>query len=112
MTSTLIDNIEPLAKPDSELVNVALLLENGPFSWIGKPAPASVIRIDAEGRCVIPGFVDSHSHLMFAGDRSEDSKRVWLSGYIRPEEFARQLIEPARRPMPNSFPRDQESWTK
>jgi imidazolonepropionase len=29
-------------------------------------------RIDAEGRCVIPGFVDSHTHLVFAGDRSDE----------------------------------------
>jgi imidazolonepropionase len=29
-------------------------------------------RIDADGRCVIPGFVDSHTHLVFAGDRSEE----------------------------------------
>src|SRR5262245_46853571 len=27
---------------------------------------------DAGGRCVIPGFVDSHTHLVFAGDRSEE----------------------------------------
>src|SRR4051794_27365298 len=29
-------------------------------------------RFDAAGRCVIPGFVDSHTHLVFAGDRSEE----------------------------------------
>ena len=29
-------------------------------------------RIDADGRCVIPGFVDSHTHLVFAGDRSAE----------------------------------------
>jgi imidazolonepropionase len=29
-------------------------------------------RIDADGRCVIPGFVDSHTHLVFAGDRSDE----------------------------------------
>ena len=29
-------------------------------------------RLDAAGRCVIPGFVDSHTHLVFAGDRSEE----------------------------------------
>jgi imidazolonepropionase len=29
-------------------------------------------RIDVDGRCVIPGFVDSHTHLDFAGDRSEE----------------------------------------
>ena len=29
-------------------------------------------RIDVGGRCVIPGFVDSHTHLVFAGDRAEE----------------------------------------
>ena len=29
-------------------------------------------RIDAGGRCVIPGFVDSHTHLVFAGDRGDE----------------------------------------
>ena len=29
-------------------------------------------RLDAAGRCVIPGFVDSHTHLVFAGDRAEE----------------------------------------
>ena len=35
-------------------------------------APAADRRIDAGGRCVLPGFVDSHTHLVFAGDRSEE----------------------------------------
>ncbi len=37
--------------------------------------PAGAIadeRLDAAGRCVIPGFVDSHTHLVFAGDRAEE----------------------------------------
>jgi imidazolonepropionase len=36
------------------------------------PAPAGDDRVDAEGRCAIPGFVDSHTHLVFAGDRSAE----------------------------------------
>ncbi|MET0146841.1 MAG: imidazolonepropionase [Ilumatobacteraceae bacterium] len=37
----------------------------------GRP-PAADDRIDAAGRCVIPGFVDSHTHLVFAGDRAAE----------------------------------------
>ena len=34
--------------------------------------PAADERLDVGGRCVIPGFVDSHTHLVFAGDRAEE----------------------------------------
>ena len=53
--------------------DAALVLEHGRVAAI-EPAgqgPADE-RIDAGGRCVIPGFVDSHTHLVFAGDRSEE----------------------------------------
>ncbi len=36
------------------------------------PAPPADERINAGGRCVIPGFVDSHTHLVFAGDRAAE----------------------------------------
>ncbi len=34
--------------------------------------PADWPELDAEGRAVIPGFVDAHTHLVFAGDRAEE----------------------------------------
>ena len=42
--------------------------------WIGAAAdaPAADTRIDVAGRSIIPGFVDSHSHLVFAGDRATE----------------------------------------
>ncbi|GAA1185509.1 imidazolonepropionase [Ornithinimicrobium humiphilum] len=42
--------------------------------WVGHAAaaPAADWAIDLEGRSVVPGFVDSHSHLVFAGDRSAE----------------------------------------
>jgi imidazolonepropionase len=42
--------------------------------WVGPAdqAPAADWAIDLEGRSVVPGFVDSHSHLVFAGDRSAE----------------------------------------
>ncbi|MBF9133399.1 imidazolonepropionase [Plantactinospora sp. S1510] len=52
----------------------ALLVEDGEVAWIGpaRYAPAAARRIDADGRAVLPGFVDSHAHLVFAGDRAAE----------------------------------------
>jgi imidazolonepropionase len=52
----------------------ALVMTDGLIAWIGPAAdaPAADRRVDVGGRAVIPGFVDSHSHLVFAGDRSRE----------------------------------------
>ncbi|WP_375425426.1 imidazolonepropionase [uncultured Friedmanniella sp.] len=52
----------------------ALVAEDGLIGWIGpaSQAPACDRRIDLEGRSVVPGFVDAHTHLIFAGDRSAE----------------------------------------
>jgi imidazolonepropionase len=52
----------------------AVVVERGRVAWTGRAtdAPAADTRHHLEGRVVIPGFVDSHSHLLFAGDRSEE----------------------------------------
>jgi imidazolonepropionase len=54
--------------------NAALVVENGMIAWIGSAAdtPAADARIDVAGRAIVPGFVDSHSHLIFAGDRATE----------------------------------------
>lgn len=88
MTSTLIDNIGLLVTADAELANAAVVVEDGIISWVGASSPAADERIDAGGRCMIPGFVDSHSHLMFAGDRADEFEarmagRSYSAGGIR-----------------------------
>jgi imidazolonepropionase len=52
----------------------ALLVEEGRVAWIGaaRYAPAADRRIDVDGAAVLPGFVDSHAHLVFAGDRAAE----------------------------------------
>ena len=80
--SLLLDNIGLLVTGDPEhgdgplgtLTDVALVAEGGDVVWIGprSEAPAADRRLDAGGGCVLPGFVDSHSHLVFAGDRSAE----------------------------------------
>lgn len=56
--------------------DAAVVVEQGRVAWVGKAseAPEQVDgpRIDAEGRAAIPGFVDSHAHPVFAGERSEE----------------------------------------
>src|SRR4051812_29975774 len=75
----LIDNIGTLVTNDPEIGTVhdaALVFEAGVVTYAGPrgavPEGADGERIDAAGRAVIPGFVDSHGHLVFAGDRAHE----------------------------------------
>ena len=76
---TLITNIGELSTcTDAGILrDAAILIENGRIAWVG-PAdhaptdPAGYTEVDAGGRAVIPGFVDSHSHLVFGGDRAAE----------------------------------------
>ncbi len=56
------------------VADAALVIENGRIAWTGSAAqaPAADKRIDAAGCAVLPGFVDSHAHLVFAGERSAE----------------------------------------
>lgn len=75
--STLITNIGELMTQDLEhrvLKDAAIVFEGERIAWIGpsKDAPVADTKINAEGRAVLPGWVDSHSHLVFAGDRTAE----------------------------------------
>src|SRR5205807_116170 len=52
--------------------NAALVVEDGRVAWAGPTAaaPDADERYEAGGRAVLPGFVDSHAHLVFDGDRA------------------------------------------
>jgi imidazolonepropionase len=77
MTSVLVTGIGQLVSWDEERPvrdDAAVVLQDGVVAWIGDApdAPDADERIDADGSAVIPGFVDSHSHLVFAGDRADE----------------------------------------
>jgi imidazolonepropionase len=81
VTSTVITNIGQLVTnaPDGRdllgtIDDAALVVEGSSVAWVGAAvdAPAADTHVDAGGRAVLPGFVDSHSHLVFAGDRSAE----------------------------------------
>ena len=80
MTATVIDRIGLLATNDPELGegplgvvrDAALVIEEGVVAAIERAGAAGDERHDAAGRCLIPGFVDSHTHLVFAGDRADE----------------------------------------
>jgi imidazolonepropionase len=79
--STLITNIGELVTNDPQaddllgiVTDAAVVLEGDRVAWTGAAAyaPQADVHVDAGGRAVIPGFVDSHSHLVFAGDRAPE----------------------------------------
>ncbi|GAA3405357.1 imidazolonepropionase [Pseudarthrobacter polychromogenes] len=75
--STLITNIAELMTQDLEhrvLKDAAVVVEGERISWIGAAAdaPAADDAVDLGGRAVLPGWVDSHTHLLFAGDRTAE----------------------------------------
>ena len=82
--NALVDNIGELVTNDPSrgdgplgvVRDAAVLVVDGAVAWIGPrgaaPSADRVQVIDAEGAAVIPGFVDSHAHLAFAGDRAEE----------------------------------------
>ena len=89
MTSTLITGISELwtldpalddpARPggateEQVLRDAAVVIEDGTIAWTGPAAeaPSADEVVDVEGRAVLPGWVDSHSHLVFDGDRAAE----------------------------------------
>src|SRR3954468_9584846 len=96
-SSLVIDNIGQLVTGDPELGrgplgvvrDAALAIEDARVAAVERAGEADADeRIDAGGRCVIPGFVDSHTHLVFAGDRAEEfaermAGRPYEAGGIR-----------------------------
>lgn len=81
-TSGLLDHVGELVTCDPQkgdgplgvLRDAAVVVEDDRIAWIGPSAaaPPTDTRTDVQGRCVLPGFVDSHSHVVFGGDRADE----------------------------------------
>ena len=82
MRSGLLDHVGELVTNDPELGDgplgivrdAAVVVEGDRIAWVGpsSQAPAADARTDVEGACVLPGFVDSHTHVVFGGDRADE----------------------------------------
>lgn len=57
-----------------DLADAAVLIDGDRIAWVGPAAsaPSADEQVDLGGRCLLPGFVDSHAHLVFAGDRATE----------------------------------------
>lgn len=81
MSTTLITGIAELVTCDDKregelgiVHDAAVVIDGEQIRWVGAAAqaPDADERRDLGGRAVLPGFVDSHTHLVFAGDRSAE----------------------------------------
>lgn len=89
--ATLVTNDPSLGEGPLGLIqDAAVVFDGDRVAWVGttSKAPATDSHVDAGGRAGIPGFVDSHSHLVFGGDRTAEfnarmSGRAYSAGGIR-----------------------------
>jgi imidazolonepropionase len=85
----LVTNAPELGEGQLGIVrDAAVVIEDGEVVAVERQGADGDERIDAGGRCVIPGFVDSHTHLVFAGDRADEfaarmAGRPYEAGGIR-----------------------------
>lgn len=72
---------DPTAEDLLGVVTDAAVVVDGPtLAWVGPEgdlpsAWSDARRVEVEGRAMIPGFVDAHTHLVFAGDRADEFAR-------------------------------------
>jgi imidazolonepropionase len=68
---------------DLSIIENAAMLFSDSIEWIGANTEASqflsdeITLVDCRSKCVLPGFVDSHTHIVFAGNRANEfAKRL------------------------------------
>ena len=90
------------------LENAAVAAKDGTIVWVGPTgrwqwrldvAPEALV-VDAGGCCVLPGFVDSHAHLLWAGNRADELAATNIALPMGPELTAEQagaVVEACRQ---------------
>jgi imidazolonepropionase len=77
--ATLFSLDESLGSLLGEISDASILIDGGSIWWCGKaeqmPAVCVTRKIDAGASIVLPGFIDCHSHLIFAGSRADEFSR-------------------------------------
>lgn len=106
MTSMVVTGIGELTTQDAELRvlrDAAVVLDGGRVAWVGAAAtaPAADDALDVGGRAVLPAWVDSHTHLVFDGDRSAEfaarmAGRPYEAGGIATTVAATRAADDAR----------------
>jgi imidazolonepropionase len=61
-----------LVRDAAMLIDEGRIVAVGPYGELRNKIPQHADVIDAEGHCVTPGFVDAHTHLVFAGNRADE----------------------------------------
>src|SRR5260370_42437866 len=81
LVGVTLPNLLRKAGPEMKTLGIiedgALVIRGGRIDWLGHDndlprLPSDAITIDAGGQTVLPGFVDSHTHLIFAGSREDE----------------------------------------
>lgn len=81
-----------LSFADSMAVRGGRILRVGNYSSLQKLMGPSTEEIDLEGKVVVPGFIDSHVHLIWGGLQMEHMK---LQGVNQKDEFVRRVKDAA-----------------
>jgi imidazolonepropionase len=102
VSSLLVRGIGTLVSWDDEQPvrsDVSLVVEEGLVVHVGAPAAADRV-LDVDGGCVLPGFVDAHTHLVFGGDRTDEFEarlvgKPYAAGGIRTTVAATRSLSTA-----------------
>lgn len=102
MENKIFENARIFTADDENLYADAMIVEEGKIAWIGKAEempPCDYERVDLEGACVIPGFIDAHMHPVMLADFSQQ-----ISALPPKVNSIAELTEEIRKVRKEKFP--------